>query len=133
MNPLTNQQQDICGYTGFFGALLSSVCFVQHLIIAKTHWVTITLVFIYIFIILAFSFLAFQKFFAPALLIVAGVLSLIAELLLILSGLFSLVVLLLFLYTIVIIIVVYAEGIPSKLREKHRMELEEKRAWEGKI
>jgi uncharacterized membrane protein SirB2 len=60
-NPLTARQQDICGYTGLFGALIALTCLIQHILITKAHWITFTLPGIYLFVIMAFVLLGLQK------------------------------------------------------------------------
>ena len=46
---------------------------------------------------------------------------------------FSLVVLLLVLYTVIIVVGVYVEQIPQKLKQKRLAEKEEEELWAGKI
>lgn len=132
-NPLTNRQQDICGYTGLFGALIALVCLIQHIAITKAHWITFTMVGIYLFVIIAFILLAFQKSIAVVLLIIAAVLSFIAELILVRNGIFSLIVLLLLLYNIITVVAIYAEQIPRLLKQKSLSMKAEEDLWKDKI
>lgn len=131
--PLTNRQQDICGYTGLFGALIALICLIQHIAITRAHWITFIMVGIYLFVIIAFILLALQKNIALILLITAAVLSFIAELILVRNGIFSLVVLLLLLYNIIIIVAVYAEQIPRLLKQKALSMKAEEDLWKDKI
>jgi membrane-bound ClpP family serine protease len=132
-NPLTNRQQDICSYTGLFGVLITLTCLIQHMAITKAHWITFTMLGIYLFIIMAFVLLGLQKSMSPLLLIIAAALSLIAELILTISGIFSLAVLLLLLYTVIIVISLYAEQIPRLLKQKALEIKVEEDLWKDKI
>lgn len=133
MTKLTNKQQEFFTYTGTFGVLLATTCLVQHLAVARDHWIAHTLMFIYIFSILGFIFLALKKAFAPLLLIISTFFVLIAEALLITSFVFSLVVLLLFLYSTVIVVLMYIEQLPRKLKEQVLAEKMEADVWKDRI
>ena len=133
MNSLTNKQQDFCGYCGTFGALLSLTCLVQHLVISNVHWISFTLLGMYLFVAVSFILLAFQKSIAPALLIISCIVAFFAEATLIISFVFSVAVVLLFVYTVVITIVIYIEGLQKGLKEKALLIKAEREAWEGKI
>lgn len=133
MNGLTSKQQDLCGYSGTFGALLSFTCLVQHLAISNPHWISFTLLAMYFFVAASFILLAFQKSIAPVLLIISCIVTFLAEATLIISFVFSVVVVLLFIYTLVITVVIYMEGLPKRLKEKAILIKAEREAWKGKI
>ena len=133
MTKLTNKQQEFFAYTGTFGALLATTCLVQHMAIARDHWVAHTMMFIYIFSILGFILLALKKVFAPVLLIISTFLVLLAEALLITNFVFSLVVLLLFLYSTVIVVLLYIEQLPRKLKEQAMAQKMEAQIWKDRI
>lgn len=133
MTKLTNKQQEFFAYTGTFGALLAATCLIQHLVISRDHWIAHLLTLIYIYSILDFVLLALKKAFAPVLLITSTVLVLLAEALLITNFVFSLVVLLLFLYSTVIVVLLYIEQLPQKLKEQALAEKIENQLWKGKI
>jgi len=133
MTKLTNKQQDFFTYTGTFGALLATTCLVQHMAITRDHWITYVITLIYIFSILGFVLLALKKVFAPLLLVISTILVLAAELILITNLVFSLVVLLLFLYTTVIVVSMYIEQLPQKLKKQALAEKMEKEAWKDKL
>lgn len=133
MSKLTNQQKDFCAYTGAFGALLSATCFIQHMIIARDHWITHVLTLIYIFSLLSFFLLALKKAYAPLLLIIATFFALVAELLLVASFLFSMVVILLFLYSFVIVVIMYVDQLPRKLKEQALSEKMEEQVWKQRL
>jgi predicted neutral ceramidase superfamily lipid hydrolase len=133
MTRLTEKQQEFFTYTGTFGALLGATCLVQHMAISRDHWIAYVMMFIYIFSILAFVLLALKKVSAPVLLIFSAVFVLVAEVILIKSFVFSLVVLLLFLYSSVIVVLLYVEQLPKKLKEQALAEKIEKQLWEDKL
>lgn len=133
MSKLTNQQKDFFAYTGAFGALLSATCFIQHMVIARDHWIAYTLTFIYAFIFLTFFLLALKKAYAPVLLIVSTVFALLAELILVTHLVFSVVVVLLFLYSFVIVVIMYVQALPRKLKEQAIAERMEERVWKERL
>lgn len=133
MNTLTNKQKDLCSYTGLFGALISATCFIQLMIISRDHWIVVVLLGINAFAILAFILLALQKAIAPWLLIAVTALLLLAKLIYILNGVFSLIVFLSLLYSAVIVILLFIEQLPQKLKEKALAEKAEALVWKDKI
>jgi len=133
VNILTSKQQDICTYSGSFGAMISAACFVQLMVISQDHWLAFVLLGVNLFAVLAFILLALQKAVAPWLLIAVAVLLFLAKLIYVFSGVFSLVVLLSFLYSMVVIAVLFVEQLPKKLREKALAEKAESLAWKDKI
>jgi hypothetical protein len=133
MNLLTNKQQDVCTYSGFFGAMISGACFIQLMVISRDHWLAFVLLGINLFAVLAFILLALQKAVAPWLMIAVAALLFFAKLLYIFSGVFSLVVLISFLYSMVVVAVLFVERLPKKLREKALAEKAEAVAWKDKI
>jgi hypothetical protein len=133
MNGPTNRQQDLCAYLGIFGVLIALTCIVQLLIIANAHWIPLTLLGMYLFVLTSFILLALQKSVAPLLLIISSFLSLLSETALILTGLFSAIVILQFIYSIVITVFIYMDEIPKRLKEKAVLLKAEKDSWAGKI
>jgi len=133
MNILTSKQQDICTYSGSFGAMISAACFIQLMVISRDHWVAFLLLGINLFAILAFILLALQKPVAPLLLIAVAALLFLAKLVYIFSGVFSLVVLISFLYSMVVVAVLFVEQLPKKLKEKALAEKAESLVWKDKI
>ena len=130
---LTNRQKNVCEYSATFGVLLTLTCLIQHLIIAIPGPVTNFMIFGYIFAITSFLLLGFQIHFSVFLLIISAAISLMIEFLWMANFAFSLVVLLLFLYHGVIVVVVFVEGIPKKLRMKSAAAKAERDLWAGKI
>jgi hypothetical protein len=133
MNVLSDKQKDFCSYSGLFGALISVTSFIQLIAISREHWLTLVLLGINAFAILAFVLLALQRAIAPWLLIVVSALLFLAMLIYVISGVFSLVVLLSLLYSVVIVVMLFIEQVPQKLKAKALAEKAEAMAWQDKI
>jgi hypothetical protein len=133
MNTLTNKQKDICAYTGLFGALLNATCLIQLMIIIRDHWISYALLGVFLFSTLAFILLGLLKSIAPWLLIICATFLFAAELVFLTSGVFSLVVILSFIYSVVIVVVLFIERLPQKLKEKALAERTEAMAWRDKL
>ncbi|MGQ0739524.1 MAG: hypothetical protein ACT4OJ_10725 [Bacteroidota bacterium] len=130
---LTNRQKNICEYGGLFGVLLSLTCLIQHLVAAIPGPVTNPMIPAYTFCIAGFLLLGLQKRIALIWLIISAVLSLIIEWRWMTHYSFSLVVLMLFLYHVIIIVAVYAEQIPRKLKQMKEARQSEEDFWSGKV
>lgn len=87
----------------------------------------------YIFAVGAFSLLGLQKSYAVILLIISAAYSAFTEYQWMKHDSFSLVVLLLFIYHISIIVSVYAEQIPERIKQKEIAQRKEEEEWRGKI
>lgn len=133
LNPLTERQQNLCEYGGTFGVLISLTCLIQHIIVAIPQWITRAMIILYIFIIIAFFLLALKKHYAPVLVIISAVFSLVLEYIWMTHYSFSLVVLALFIYMISIIVTLHVEQVPQKLKEKRLAEIKEEQEWAGKL
>lgn len=133
MNVLTNKQKDFCSYAGLFGALISATCFIQLMIISREHWLSFVLLGINAFAILAFVLLALQRAIAPWLLIGVAALLFAAMVIYVFNGVFSLIVLLSLLYSVVIVVQLFIEQLPQKLKEKALAEKAEALVWKDKI
>lgn len=133
LNPLTERQQNFCAYGGTFGILLTLTCLIQHFAVAISSWLTNSIIVLYIFILAAFLLLALQKTIAPVLLIIGTVVSLIIQYIWMRSAAFSLAVLILFLYHVILIVALFTEQIPGRLKHKRRAEREEEQRWAGRI
>lgn len=132
-NVLTERQLNLCEYGGAFGVLISLTCLIQHLIVTINNWITQLMIPYYFIAITVFLLLAFKKTYSVILLIISGVLSLIILLAWIKHHAFSVIVMALFFYHVIMIIALYVEQVPSKLKEKKRLEREEEDSWAGKI
>ncbi len=133
LNPLSSYQENICTYGGTFGALLAVTCFIQHLVVTLSTWVTQAMIPAYLFIIVSFILLAFQKSVSPILIIIGTAFSMVIEWVWLHDFAFSLVVLSLFLYHVAILVVLFVEHIPRKLKQKAELKRNEEQQWAGKI
>jgi hypothetical protein len=132
-NILTNSEKNLCEYSATFGVLLSLTCLIQHLVFAIPGRVTNPMIPAYVFAIVAFVLLGLKKPISVILLIISAGFSFIIEYLWLTHYSFSLVVLLFFLYNVTIIIVLFAEQLPQKLKMKAAAEKKERDMWAGKI
>jgi hypothetical protein len=130
---LTKSEKNLIEYGGALGVALAATCLIQHFIFTIPSPVTKPMVPAYFFMIVAFLLFAFQKHFSIILLFISGGLALIIELVWLLHISFSLVVTMLFCYHLVVIITLFVEGIPKKLRMKRDAARAEKELWAGKI
>ena len=130
---LINKEKNLCEYGGSFGIFLTLTCLIQHFIFAIPGPVTGPMIPAYMFSIAAFIFLALQKPISIVLLIISAALSFIIEYLWIMHYAFSLVVLLLFIYHAIIIVIVFMENIPKKLKMKKAAQKAERDMWADKI
>ena len=133
LSPLNSYQENICTEGGTFGALLSVTCFIQHVVVTLSTWITQAMIPAYLFIIAAFILLAFQKSVSPILIIIGTAFSMVIEWIWLHDFAFSLVVLSLFLYHVALLVVLFVEGIPKKLKQKQQLKNEEDQQWAGKI
>lgn len=132
-NILTNSEKNLCEYGGTFGVLLSLTCLVQHLIFAIPGRVTNPMIPAYVFAIIAFLLLGLKKTVSVILLLISTGFSFIIEYLWLTHYSLSLVVLLLFLYHVIILILLFTEQVPKKLKIKEVAEKKERDIWAGKI
>ena len=129
----SNRDKNLCEYGGIFGVLLSLTCLIQHIAVAIPGKVTNPMIPGYLFAIAAFILLSLQKTYAIILLIISGAYSAFTEYQWMKHYSFSLVVLLLFIYHVIIVVGLFAEQIPERLKQKRLAEKEEEDAWRGKI
>lgn len=133
MNQLTSSQQDTCTYTGVFGALLSTTCLIQHIVIMRDYWLAYAILGVYAFAIIAFVLLALQHWLAPWLLVASAILVLASELIHILTTLISVVVILLFVYHAVVIALLFVGNYHQALKAKAEAARREELDWRGKL
>jgi hypothetical protein len=132
-NILTNSDKNLCEYIATFGVLLSLTCLIQHLAFAIPGPITNPMIPAYVFAIVAFVLLGLKKPVSVILLIVSAGFSFIIEYLWLTHYSFSLVVLLFCLYNVIIIVVLFAEQVPRKLKMQAVAEKNERDMWAGKI
>lgn len=130
---LTERQKEICQYAGAFGILLTLTCLIQHLVVARSVWLSYVMLIAYVMALVSFLLLALLKHIAPWMVIVSGVLAIGLQMIWMMSGLFSLTVLMLFIYHVIIIVMLFTEQIPARLNEKRRLEIQEEMEWYSKL
>lgn len=130
---LTNSEKNLCEYGAALGVVLTLICLVQHIIAVIPSHITNPMVPAYVFTIIAFILLGFQKPIAVVLLIISAGFSAIIEYLWITHYSFSLVVMLLFIYHVVAIVVLFMQDIPKKIKVKRAAEKADRDMWAGKI
>ena len=133
MNSLTERQQNLCIYGGLFGAMLTATCLIQHIALATSHWIAFVLMGVYVYALLVFILLAFQKMWAPLLLITSTSLIMISLVFVLAGGFYSLALILLFVYCTVMTIVIYMEQLPARLKQKALLKRQEELTWRDKI
>jgi predicted membrane protein len=133
MEHLSKQQESFCENAGIFGVLISLACLIQHMVFMIPHWVTFTVMAVYILCIASFILLAKKQPAAPVFLIISSGLIFLLEILMMLSLTFSLVLLLLLLYLSVITIVLYIAGTPAQLKKRSVFLKEEAAKWQDVI
>jgi hypothetical protein len=133
MNKFTSRDEEVCSYTGLFGILIAAICLIQHFFITRPAFLSAMVAIIYLFAIVGFLLLAFQKPVSAILLIIVSGLSLVAEMILLNHGLFSFIVLLLCIYSMVITIYIHVDGLPARLMQKAAAKRIEREEWKGKI
>jgi predicted membrane protein len=133
MQQLTRGQQDTCTYTGIFGAMLGATCLIQLFAITREHWISGVMILAVIFSIISYILLSLQKSFAPILLLVAGLLVFALNFFMILFGVFSLVILVYLIYSVAVIVVLFAGQYPQKLRLIALEKKKEEAEWRGRI
>ena len=130
---LTNRQRNFCEYGGTFGMLLTLTCLIQHLVAVQPMLITNIMIPFYLFMLVAFLLLALQKHYSILLVILGAVFSMVIEVLWIKHSSVSLVVILLFLYHVILLVMLYTEDVPPKLKQKRQAQLAEEQKWSGKI
>ena len=131
MEHLTEGQEGFCENFGIIGILISVTCLIQAFIFMPPHWITYTIILVYLVSITGFILLARKSVRAFPTILAATIFLFLLEALLLVLLTFSLVLLILLLYSIVIVALMLTNEIQKKLQEKKRFEKEEKEKWDG--
>ena len=131
----SEKEQEICAYTGVAGCLITAACGIQHMVIYRVFDFVLPLVMLGIYIISFGSFLmlALHKWYAPICLLVSAVLSLLTGAMAIGGPLISILALIHFLYSATLVIVIYMDQLPARLKQKELALRAEQNEWNGKI
>ena len=131
MASLTRQQESFCENAGLFGVLISLTCLAQHLLFMIPHWITFTIIPVYLLCIAGFVLLMKKSVTALRMLLTSSILIFLLEAFMILTLTFSLVLLMLMIYLIVIVALLYTGDLQKQLKEKLIAEKEEAAKWNG--
>lgn len=131
MDVLSKQQESFCENAGLFGVMVAAVCLLQHLAFMNPHWITFSIIPVYILSIVGYILLMRKSPSALLLLIISTVLVFLLEILLLLSLTFSLVLFLLLVYSAVIVILLLMGDTQKQLKKKAQTEKEDAEKWNG--
>ncbi|PZR29698.1 MAG: hypothetical protein DI535_00910 [Citrobacter freundii] len=129
----TERHQNLCTYTGVFGALIAATSLIQLLKYTNSHWMAYVLLSVYSFGVAAFILLAVQKTYSPVLIIISTALSMITVAFITITGFYSPILILHFLYGVAICVVLYMENIPRFLKTQALLKREEAMEWRDKL
>ena len=130
---LSNYHRNICEYGGVFGILLSATCLIQHFVVAIPGKITNPMIAVYILAICAFLLLSLMKSISMVFMIASGLLTMVVEWRWATSFAFSMVVLLLFIYHVIMIVLLYTEELPKKLKAIEKAKKNEEMYWQEKL
>ena len=133
MEQLTKQQENFCEIAGIFGVMISLSCLIQHLFFMIPHWITISIIGIYILCITGFVLLIKKSVAASPVLLISVILVFLLEILMTLSLTFSLVLMILLVYLIIIVALLYTGDVKTQIKKKRIAVREEKAKWDGII
>ena len=135
MSFLSEREEEVCIYTGIFGGLLTFATTIQHFMLYNIlmHWIPATIMAIYLFTLASFIMLARQKSYAPLMLLISAAGGLLAAVMTMAGPVFSLLALLQFIVTTTLVIVMYMDGLPARLRGKALALAAEESLWRDKI
>jgi hypothetical protein len=130
---LTKKEEEFCAVAGIAGVALSVTCLIQHLYFMYSLWITWLIAGVYVFSIIAFILMVRKHRFSPVCIIVNAALLFINELLLWLLLTFSPAVLLLMLYSIIMAVLIYTEGLPKKFTALSLASKNDEDFWKDKL
>jgi len=134
MDHLSAKDEAFLSNMGIGGVLLSATCFIQLvLVMADAHWISFTILAIYLFSLTSYILMIKKSVIAPPLLLTSAILVFSVEVFLILALTYSLVLLLLLIYLVVTVVLVYTSGIIKKLKQRDLAEKQERENWKNII
>jgi predicted membrane protein len=131
MDVLTKQQESFCENAGLFGTMLSVACLIQHIVFMIPHWISFSIIPVYVLSIAGYILLMKKSVSALPLLLISAILVFLLEALLLFSLTFSLVLFLLLIYSIVIVVLFFTGNMQKQLRKKALAEKEDAEKWNG--
>ena len=133
MDHLSEKDEAFLGNMGVGGVLLTSACFVQLVLIMESHWISFTIMAIYLIALASYIMMIKKSAIAPLMLLISAILIFLVEAYLILALTFSLLLLLLLIYSTVTVVLVYTSGIIKKLQRRDLAEKQERDNWKNII
>lgn len=136
---LTSKDEEFCAVAGVAGTVLSTVCLFQNWYILTWHWLSFVISAVFIFSIVAFVLLvkkqsaAFICICISALLLFAYMLFLVVSIFLYQVLVFSWVFTILLVYNITISIIIFANDLPAKLKQRQQALAAEDAYWNDKL
>jgi hypothetical protein len=136
---LTKKDEDFCFAVGLSGVLFATICLIAHLIALSFSWQTFVMISPYFFAIISFSTLMKKQRNAPLFLLINAILLfgyLLTTIVLLLNYgviIFSWGSILYFLFMLIVVILIYADSLPKRLKLNAMKLKEDENYWEGKI
>ena len=133
MDHLSEKDEAFLGNMGAGGVLLTSACFIQLVLIMEGHWISFTIMAVYLIALASYIMMIKKSAIAPLMLLISAILIFLVEAYLILALTFSLLLLLLLIYSAVTVVLVYTSGIIKKLQRRDLAEKQERDNWKNII
>ncbi|MES2430440.1 MAG: hypothetical protein V4556_05845 [Bacteroidota bacterium] len=133
MEYLNKKDVNFCENAGIAGLGMAFVCLCQHLYLMEPHWITFTMLGLYVMTIVSFIMLIRKSTLALLFLAISGGGILFTIAVMTISYAFSLVLVLLFLYILVIAAIGFSSDLLQNLKERKRLKDAEALEWAGKI
>ena len=131
MEHLSEKDEAFLSNMGIGGVLLTSACLFQHMLYMIGHWITFTILAIYLLTLASYILLIKKSVIAPPTLFISTVLVFIVESYLVLAMTLSLVLLLLLLYSVVTVVLIHTSGIIKKMKQRDLAEKQERDNWKN--
>ncbi len=131
MVSLTKQQEAFCENVGLFGTLLAAACLVQHMVFMIPHWISFSIIPVYLLSIVGYIMLMKKSASALLILCISAILVFLLEVLMLFSLAFSLVLFLLLVYSVVIVILLFMGDTQKQLKKKALADKEDAEKWDA--
>lgn len=133
MDPLSEKDEAFLSNMGIGGVLLTATCFVQFLLLMIGHWITFTIMVVYLFVLASYILMIRKSVLTPTMLLISAIIILLVELYMILAGFVSLAPILLLTYSTVTVVLIYNSGIIKRLKQRDLAEKQERDNWKNII
>lgn len=133
LSKLSKKEDEYITVAGVVGAALSLTALLQHFYFTNTSiWATLMLI-PYTFTFISYVLLAAKNKAAHVFLFISIFLLFIAEILILLQSVYTPIVMLVFIYTLIVVVLLYTENIPKKLKERFLSKKKEDDFWSDKL